>query len=471
MSVSGPGRKLLLIDEDPVLLRGYAQRLRGDGWDVVTAEDGYQAVAAAQGGSWDLILLGMRIPLRGAVDVVRTLRQRKDTAETPLWVLSQAGDSDMVERALREGADGVLEKAKLAPRDIVAEVERVLDARRRGPSKTRVIESAVPAAVDEIARRLRNPEAAARAAEQATGALSQTTQLGPNATGRIGGQSAAPASATHAVHAGMSATSAVNATAASGATGSVSGRSAAHGGGNATGRSSGNATGATGATGGHLTGGVTGAMPRMTSGSASSASSARGGGPGGAAGSVGGGGPGGPGGSGWSAGPPVRRSGATVLPRSGGISQTGATTGGPTSGRISRTGDSRTGASQTGADGARGDASTGDITTSFRVGAMPGRGRRPVIPASAAISTFSSPAAAAASAAFDAAMSQPAATFDVMLNRLVGQAAGLAGSLGLPTDFLCPVCEAQLVLRLSPDPAVENGVHGHFYCGRCTGPR
>lgn len=433
MSVSGPGRKLLLIDEDPVLLRGYGQRLRGDGWDVVTAEDGFQAIAAAQGGPWDLILLGMRIPLRGAVDVVRTLRQRKDTAETPLWVLSQAGDSDMVERALREGADGVLEKAKLAPRDIVAEVERVLDARRRnGPSRTRVIESTVPAAVDEIARRLVNPEAAARAAEQATGAI------GANSTHRVSG---------------------VPATAAAGVTGPATGRLSAplsaHPSGSATGR-----------VGGHVTGHVTGSMPRASAASVMGAGSGGNGGSGGNPSASSGGNAGA---SGWSAGPHVRRSGATVLPRSGSISQTGATTGGVASSRISRTGDSRTGVSQTGVDPARGD--TGDITTSFRVGAMPGRTRRPVIPASAAISTFSSPAAAAASAAFDAAMSQPAATFDVMLNRLVGQAAGLAGSLGLPADFLCPVCEAQLVLRLSPDPSTENGVRGHFYCGRCTGPR
>lgn len=430
MSVGGPSRKLLLIDEDPVLLRGYGQRLRGDGWDVVTAEDGFQAIEAARGGPWDLILLGMRIPLRGAVDVVRTLRRRKATAETPLWVLSQAGDSDMVERALREGADGVLEKARLAPRDIVAEVERVLDTRGRGgKSPARVIESAVPAAVDEIARRLRNPAAAARAAEQATGTNSTNGSSGAAATEGVTG----PATGRQ----------------------SSSGQAAR----NATGRSTEDVTAAVS---GHVTGNVTG--------SATSASAAfvmgegSGGNPSASFG-------GNVGASGWSAGPRVRRSGATVYPRSGGISQTGATTGGVSSARISRTGDSRGPASQAGAESSRGDATTGDITTSFPVGAMPGRTRRPVIPASAAISTFSSPAAAAASAAFDAAMSQPAATFDVMLNRLVGQAAGLAGSLGLPADFLCPVCEAQLVLRLSPDPSTENGVRGHFYCGRCTGPR
>jgi hypothetical protein len=115
-------------------------------------------------------------------------------------------------------------------------------------------------------------------------------------------------------------------------------------------------------------------------------------------------------------------------------------------------------------------STTGDITGAFRVGASGGRGR-PVIPAGAAISAFPSPAAAAASAAFDAAMSQSAATFDTTLNRMVGQAAALAGALGLPADFTCPVCASQLVLRLSPEPGVENGVSGHFYCGRCTGPR
>jgi transcription elongation factor Elf1 len=58
-----------------------------------------------------------------------------------------------------------------------------------------------------------------------------------------------------------------------------------------------------------------------------------------------------------------------------------------------------------------------------------------------------------------------------MLNRLVGQTAQLAAALGLPTDFTCPICKSQLVLRLTPDPTEDNGVRGHFYCARCTGGR
>src|SRR5688572_4678744 len=135
MSLSGPAVKILLIDDDPVILRGYGQRMRTEGWDVTTAGDGYEALTVATSRQWDLILLDLRIPYRNGVEVLKLLRQRKETSETTIWVLAQPGDADFVDRAMRNGADGVFEKARLGPRDIVLEIERILEAKRNGPPR------------------------------------------------------------------------------------------------------------------------------------------------------------------------------------------------------------------------------------------------------------------------------------------------------------------------------------------------
>lgn len=62
----------------------------------------------------------------------------------------------------------------------------------------------------------------------------------------------------------------------------------------------------------------------------------------------------------------------------------------------------------------------------------------------------------------------PKREFDIVINRFVGEARQLADQVGVPPDYLCPVCSSQLVLRLSTDPRNPGGVKGHFLCSRCT---
>lgn len=161
MSPAGGTRRILLVDDDPLILRGYGQRLLSEGWDVTTAADGYEALNAAAQANWDLILLDLRLPYRNGVEILRTLKSRKETSLIPVYVLAQPGDADLVDRALREGADGVFEKAKIAPRDLGVEIESILEGRRRPRTGASVqtapspSQTAVPAAVEEIARRFR----------------------------------------------------------------------------------------------------------------------------------------------------------------------------------------------------------------------------------------------------------------------------------------------------------------------------
>lgn len=160
-------RRILLVDDDPVILRGYGQRLRAEGWDVTTAADGFEALNAASQGGWDLILLDLRIPYRNGVEVLRALRARKEMATIPVYLLAQPGDADFVDRGMREGADGVFEKAKLAPRDLGPEVEAIFDGRRRSraaPPAASAPAVPVPTAVDEIARRFRKDTPVSRSA-------------------------------------------------------------------------------------------------------------------------------------------------------------------------------------------------------------------------------------------------------------------------------------------------------------------
>ena len=79
----------------------------------------------------------MRMPHRSGADVLRILRNDGLLGDTRVMLLAQPGDSDLVERAMKEGADGVFDKSVMGPRDITSEIQVMLHgqgpARRRPP--------------------------------------------------------------------------------------------------------------------------------------------------------------------------------------------------------------------------------------------------------------------------------------------------------------------------------------------------
>ena len=70
-----PRPKILLVDDDPDLLRALRLRLRANNYEVTTASDGYAAIASAQKERPSLIILDLGLP------VGRRLRRPRPAAE------------------------------------------------------------------------------------------------------------------------------------------------------------------------------------------------------------------------------------------------------------------------------------------------------------------------------------------------------------------------------------------------------
>jgi len=162
-----PSRLILVIDDDPLVRSGVARHLAARGFDVRMAVDGLDAIQASQAESYDFILLDVAMPERNGADVLRLLRSAPRTARARVFLMAEAGDTEQLDLAMNEGAEGVFRKDELTPRDIAHEVALLLSA---GETQTGPIESpsrptgvvSVPAAVDQIAARFRNPDAPPR---------------------------------------------------------------------------------------------------------------------------------------------------------------------------------------------------------------------------------------------------------------------------------------------------------------------
>jgi two-component system KDP operon response regulator KdpE len=103
-------QKILVVDDDPDLVRALRLRLRANNFEVSTATDGYSAVAAAQKDHPSLIVLDLGLPVGDGFVVLDRLQSIDALAGIPVVVLSARDPQANEERALKAGAAAFLQK-------------------------------------------------------------------------------------------------------------------------------------------------------------------------------------------------------------------------------------------------------------------------------------------------------------------------------------------------------------------------
>lgn len=121
-------RKILLVDDEPMVTDVVERYLRREGFEVVLAEDGEAAVTAARESSPDLILLDLMLP---KTDGLTAFRQIRSSSSVPVIFLTAKGEETDRIVGLETGADDYIAKP-FSPREVVARVKAVL--RRASPS-------------------------------------------------------------------------------------------------------------------------------------------------------------------------------------------------------------------------------------------------------------------------------------------------------------------------------------------------
>ncbi len=112
------------------MLQALTYNLRKEGYDVLTASDGAQALAVARSGKPDLIVLDVMLPGMSGVEVCRTLR-----GETTVPILMLTARSDEMDRVLglEMGADDYIVKP-VGLRELLARIKAMLRRAQMGAS-------------------------------------------------------------------------------------------------------------------------------------------------------------------------------------------------------------------------------------------------------------------------------------------------------------------------------------------------
>src|ERR1700687_4141008 len=105
-----PRPKILVVDDDPDLVRALRLRLRANNYEVTTATDGYSAIASAQKERPALIILDLGLPVGDGFVVLDRLQNIDALAGVPVIVLSARDPQMNEERALKAGAAAFFQK-------------------------------------------------------------------------------------------------------------------------------------------------------------------------------------------------------------------------------------------------------------------------------------------------------------------------------------------------------------------------
>lgn len=119
-------RQVLLVDDDPLVVKVYAERMRYEGWNVAIARDGWEAGQEAGRKPFDVILLDIRMPFHDGIQVLREIRAGEMNGRTPIYILTSMTEGEAVDDALSSGADGVFYKSATRPDELVEKVEEIL---------------------------------------------------------------------------------------------------------------------------------------------------------------------------------------------------------------------------------------------------------------------------------------------------------------------------------------------------------
>lgn len=125
--------RILVVDDEKDILELISFNLEKEGYGVVLAETGEEALKAAHSSSPDLVILDLMLPSIDGLEVCRRLKQNEETRKIPVLMLTaKSEDSDIIS-GLELGADDYITKP-FSPKVLIARVRAVL---RRAAEGTR----------------------------------------------------------------------------------------------------------------------------------------------------------------------------------------------------------------------------------------------------------------------------------------------------------------------------------------------
>jgi CheY-like chemotaxis protein len=118
--------KIVLVEDEVLVARMYESSLTYEGFNVVVAMNGKQAVEMIQTEKPDLVLLDIMMPEMSGMEVLEIIKSDAATKGIPIVMLTNLSGKHDVESALAKGAMEYWVKSDLRPRELSDKVKKIL---------------------------------------------------------------------------------------------------------------------------------------------------------------------------------------------------------------------------------------------------------------------------------------------------------------------------------------------------------
>ncbi len=119
---------IIIVDNDPFIVRAYKSGLEEAGYMVVVAQDGEEAVKQIRALHPDLVLLELILPKLDGFSVLKTIKDDPTVASIPFVVLTTLSQQHDEDEARDAGAADVLVKNDVSLNDVLMHIQRILSA-------------------------------------------------------------------------------------------------------------------------------------------------------------------------------------------------------------------------------------------------------------------------------------------------------------------------------------------------------
>jgi two-component system alkaline phosphatase synthesis response regulator PhoP len=121
-----PNKKVLVADDEVHIIQVVAIKLKNNGFEVITAENGQKAFELACAEKPDLVITDFQMPIMTGLEFIQKLRENSDTQAVPVIMLTARGFA--IEDEVRENLKIAECLSKpFSPRELLQNVQNVLD--------------------------------------------------------------------------------------------------------------------------------------------------------------------------------------------------------------------------------------------------------------------------------------------------------------------------------------------------------
>lgn len=127
MSSTLTPKKILFVEDNPDIIKLYHEELLREGFDVLLAEDGLEAMKSLHFTKPDLVILDLLLPKLNGADVLKFIRTNPELQHTKVIIFTNTYMTDVALAAEKLGADASIFKSRCAPEELVSIIKNLLE--------------------------------------------------------------------------------------------------------------------------------------------------------------------------------------------------------------------------------------------------------------------------------------------------------------------------------------------------------